>query len=176
MAFLELRLLGALSVLLLLVLLERVRMHLLKARLLTKKLLSCLVQVEHVVAEVLVAGQLEHVVIEGRHVRLDVVEEEGLHEVAAVHTDGHFLKELGNRQVLRLDALLEQVDLVSRVTAVEVEGLYGLLREAEAMERVETVVRLGDVVGDEDRVLKVLVALVELSQRLKVERQTHLNT
>jgi len=59
------------------------------------------------VAEVLVARKLEDVIVERRHVRLNVVKEKGLHEVTTVNTDRNFLEELGNRQVLRLDTLLQ---------------------------------------------------------------------
>ena len=38
---------------------------------------------------------------------LDVIEKEGLHEVAAVHSDLNFFEKLTDTQVLLLDSLLD---------------------------------------------------------------------
>lgn len=59
------------------------------------------------VAEVLWRRKLEQVGIEGRHLRLDVVEEISLNQVAAIDSDWDLLEELINRHVLRSDALLD---------------------------------------------------------------------
>ena len=58
------------------------------------ELVCGLIELEDVVAQVLRCSKLEHVRVESWHLRLDVVEEEGLHEVRAVYADLHLLEEL----------------------------------------------------------------------------------
>ncbi len=64
------------------------------------------------VAQVLRRRELEQVRVEGWHLRLDVVEEVGLDEVAAVDADGDFFEKLMHCHILRSDTLLNQVDLI----------------------------------------------------------------
>ena len=107
-----------------------------------------------------------------------MVEQEGLHQVASVHTDRHLLKKLSNSQVLGFNAFLHQADLVSRLPlnlAASIESINCLLGEAEAVKGVETEVRLAYVVNDEDRVLELFVALVEKCESLNVECESHVH-
>jgi len=76
------------------------------------KLISCLIKLINVIAKVLGRGQFEQVGIESRHLGLNVIEKVGLNQVRAVHADRNLLEKLCDRQVLRADALLNEVDLV----------------------------------------------------------------
>lgn len=145
--------------LLFLVLLECVLQALAKFALFVDELISGLIQLVDMVAEVFGCREFEQVGIECGHVRLNVIKEECLHEVATVDTDGNFFKKLCNGETLRLDALLHKGDLVLSGNSVRLasnsgllvgEGLNSLLREAEAVKGIQTVVALAHVVDDKD--------------------------
>ena len=71
-----------------------------------------LIQLVDVVAQVLRRRELKQVRVEGWHLRLDVVEKVGLHEVAAVDADRDLFEKLMHGHILRSDTLLNQVDLI----------------------------------------------------------------
>ncbi len=98
-------------VLLLFVLLKSIFVDVLETGLFMDETLGGLIQMVNVIAKVLRRGKLEEVGIEGGHVRLNMVEEECLDQVAAVDADGDLLEKLGNGQVLRANAVLDKVDL-----------------------------------------------------------------
>lgn len=81
-------------------------MHLLESLLFMHENVSCFIKLIDMVAKVLWGSKLEKVSVEGRHVRLNVIKEEGLNEMASVNSDWNLLEELANREVLRFDFLL----------------------------------------------------------------------
>lgn len=124
------------------------------------ELIGCLIKLVDMIAKVLRRGQLEKIGIKCGHVGLNMIEEVGLHEVATVDTDGDLLKELGDSQTLRADALLDQAQLVcgssccGRVLTwgkccVKVESFNRFLRETEAVKRVKAEIGLAHIVNNE---------------------------
>ena len=124
------------------------------------QLIGGLIQLVDMVAKVLRGGQLEQVSIKCGHVWLNVIEKVSLHQVATVDTDGDLLKELGDSQTLRADALLDQAQLVcgssccGRVLTwgkccVKVESFNRFLRETEAVKRVKAKIGLAHIVNNE---------------------------
>ena len=77
--------------------------------------------------------------------RLNVIVQESLKEVRPVDFHRNFFKECSHLQVLSPDLILNQmISHVGRV--VEVEGLNRFFGKPEALEWVETVVRLSYVI------------------------------
>jgi len=113
--------------------------------LLQHQLLSGLIQLIHIVAHVLGSGELEELGVEGRHVHLDVIEQERLAQVAPVNFDGDFFKELSDCEVESSDPILDE-SVVFEQALLQVEAVDGFLREAEGLEGVQPIVRLGEVI------------------------------
>ncbi len=107
------------------------------------------------IAKVLWCGQLEQVGIESRHLGLNVIEKVGLNQVRAVHADRHLLEKFCNRQVLRADALLNEVDFVCvlvllQLGVAEIKGLNSFLRKTEAVEGVQSIFLRTHILDDEN--------------------------
>ena len=83
-----------------------------QSRLLIKKFIGCFIELENVIAEVFRGRKFEKVSIEGRHLGLNVIEEESLNEVATVYSDRNFLEEFGDGEVLRSNFLLQETQLI----------------------------------------------------------------
>lgn len=83
-----------------------------QSRLLIKKFIGGLIELENMIAEVFRGRKFEQMSVEGRHLGLNVVEEESLNEVATVYSDGNFFEEFGNGKVLGSDFLLQEAQLL----------------------------------------------------------------
>ena len=93
---------------------------------------------EEMLSHVLVgATHLEDVGVEGRHVWLDMIEEEGLEEVGAVDFDVALLEHVLNGEATVSDFVLDQL-VGDFKEIVEVKSNDGLLGEPEALDRVES--------------------------------------
>ena len=104
-----------------------------------------------------VAAQSEHLSVERRHVRLDVVEQEGLQQVRSVQLHVHLLEEVLECSVRLVDLFLDQGGR-QLAQVVQVQRVNGLLTQTEALDWVQTVLRFVQVVHYHHSVSEVAVA------------------
>lgn len=102
----------------------------------------------HVRNKVVGGCEFENVDVEGRHLRLDVVEQVCLLHVASLNANRDLLKELGNRQLFRIDFLLHKLQL-NLATTVR-QSRNRLFTESVSFQRVEAVVRFGRIVNNKN--------------------------
>lgn len=76
-----------------------------------------------------------------------MVKEEGLNQVGPVNLEGYLLEEVVDVQAVLPDHIDDQLVLL-REPAVQVECAYGPWRQSVALEWVQAVVRLGDIIDD----------------------------
>ena len=67
----------------------------------------------NMIAQVVGSCMFEQLSVEGRHMWLNVIEQESLEEVTSVHSHGNFFKEFCDGQVLRSNFILDQVEFVT---------------------------------------------------------------
>ncbi len=76
------------------------------------------------------ASKFENVCVEGWHLWLNVVEEEGLQEVWPVDFNLNFLKEILYVQIIFSNFLLDQI--VRNIDSIELQYIYCILRKSVA--------------------------------------------
>lgn len=131
----------------LLVHLHHLSLLLLNLLLLEHQLLCSFVQLVDVATQILRRSKLEQLVVEDRHVGLDVVEQECLQQVTSVYLDWDLFEELSDSEIGLSDFILDQAEVSEFVLQlVHFEYFNSLLGESEDVDGVETIVRLADVV------------------------------
>lgn len=104
------------------------------------------------------AAESEKVRVKRRHLWLDVVEQERLDQMGPVNLERDFLKEVLHIQVVLSDDINHEV-VLDRLVAIQLQSIDRTSRESEALEWVETVLRLRDVIYDHDGVWELAVCV-----------------
>lgn len=102
------------------------------------------------------ACESENIGVECRQIRLNMVEKEGLGKMRPVDLEWYFLKEVVNVQVVLSDVVNDEPVLHWHL-AVQRECFDGTLGKSEALQRVEAIVRLIDIINNHDRIREVLI-------------------
>jgi len=93
-----------------------------------------------------------------------VVKEERLDKMRPVDLEGHFLEEVLHIQIVLSDDIDDEVVAFDWLIAVEIQSVDGIYRESEALEWVETVLRLGNVIDDHHRIRELTISIDEISK------------